>query len=63
MARFHPIFERWIIFFGLLYIIVVLLFPAGIVGTLRTWIRTRGGGRPGHERKAASRPVRKEEAG
>lgn len=36
LAKFHPIFERWIIFFGLLYILVVLLFPAGIVGTLRS---------------------------
>lgn len=63
LAKFHPIFERWIIFFGLLYILVVLLFPAGIVGTLRSWIGTRGRGRPGHERKAASRPVRKEETG
>lgn len=63
LAKFHPIFERWIIFFGLLYILVVLLFPAGIVGTLRSWIGKRGGCRPGRERKAASRPVRKEEAG
>jgi branched-chain amino acid transport system permease protein len=42
LAKFHPIFERWIIFFGLLYILVVLLFPAGIVGTLRSkWHKYR----------------------
>lgn len=63
LAKFHPIFERWIIFFGLLYILVVLLFPSGIVGTLRTWIGMRRGGRSGHDRKAAARSGRKEEAG
>ncbi|UHA75875.1 branched-chain amino acid ABC transporter permease [Paenibacillus sp. 481] len=41
LAKFHPIFERWIIFFGLLYIVVVLVFPAGIVGTLRNWWNLR----------------------
>ncbi|NKI21660.1 branched-chain amino acid ABC transporter permease [Paenibacillus dendritiformis] len=63
LAKFHPVFERWIIFFGLLYIIVVLLFPAGIVGTLRNWSRRGEGGRTRDEGKAASRSVRKEEAG
>ncbi|MGZ9585364.1 branched-chain amino acid ABC transporter permease [Paenibacillus marinisediminis] len=38
LAKFHPIFERWIIFFGLLYIVVVLVFPAGLVGTCRKWL-------------------------
>ncbi|MFD0692933.1 branched-chain amino acid ABC transporter permease [Paenibacillus sp. GCM10027628] len=37
LAKVHWIFERWIIFFGLLYILVVMLFPKGIVGTVRQW--------------------------
>jgi branched-chain amino acid transport system permease protein len=31
----HVIFERWIILFGLIFIITVLFFPLGIVGTIR----------------------------
>ncbi|BFH64314.1 branched-chain amino acid ABC transporter permease [Paenibacillus azoreducens] len=38
LAGIHPIFERWIIFFGLLYIVVVLVFPSGIVGTVHKWL-------------------------
>ena len=34
LARDYPIFERWIIFFGILYILAVIFFPKGIVGTV-----------------------------
>lgn len=34
LARIHPLFERWYILFGLLYILIVLFFPKGILGTL-----------------------------
>jgi branched-chain amino acid transport system permease protein len=34
LAKTHWIFERWIIFFGILYILVVMFFPMGIIGTL-----------------------------
>ncbi|QCR34454.1 branched-chain amino acid ABC transporter permease [Lysinibacillus sp. SGAir0095] len=34
LAREFPIFERWIIFFGIIYILAVVFFPKGIVGTL-----------------------------
>jgi branched-chain amino acid transport system permease protein len=34
LARDYPIFERWIIFFGILYILAVIFFPKGIVGTI-----------------------------
>ncbi|MBT2657230.1 branched-chain amino acid ABC transporter permease [Bacillus sp. ISL-18] len=37
LAKEHVIFERWIIFFGIIYILVVMFFPKGIVGTLRTY--------------------------
>jgi branched-chain amino acid transport system permease protein len=47
LAKVHWIFERWIIFFGLLYILVVMLFPKGIVGTIRQW-------RDHHREKASS---------
>jgi len=35
LAKIHPIFERWIIFFGIIYILVVIFFPKGVVGTIR----------------------------
>jgi len=38
LADVHPIFERWIIFFGILYILAVIFFPTGIVGTVNKWI-------------------------
>lgn len=31
----HPIFTRWLLFFGSIYILVVLYMPAGIVGAYR----------------------------
>lgn len=34
LAKDYPIFERWIIFFGLLYILAVIFFPRGIVGSI-----------------------------
>ncbi|MEW9052801.1 MAG: branched-chain amino acid ABC transporter permease [Neobacillus sp.] len=43
LAKEHWIFERWIIFFGIIYILVVIFFPRGIVGTLRSvnWKRVK----------------------
>jgi branched-chain amino acid transport system permease protein len=32
LAKLNPIFERWYIIFGLLYILIVLFAPNGIVG-------------------------------
>lgn len=37
LAKEHWIFERWIIFFGIIYILVVMFFPQGIVGTIRSF--------------------------
>ncbi|WP_407271749.1 branched-chain amino acid ABC transporter permease [Radiobacillus sp. PE A8.2] len=34
LAEVHWIFERWIILFGSIYILVVIFFPKGIVGSL-----------------------------
>lgn len=35
LAKMYPIFERWLLLFGLAYILIVLFFPYGIVGTFR----------------------------
>ncbi|HZG87800.1 branched-chain amino acid ABC transporter permease [Paenibacillus sp.] len=37
LAKVHWIFERWLILFGLVYIVVVMLFPLGLVGTVKKW--------------------------
>jgi len=37
LAKVHWIFERWLILFGIVYIIVVMVFPHGIIGTARQW--------------------------
>ncbi|WP_456275935.1 branched-chain amino acid ABC transporter permease [Bacillus sp. AK128] len=41
LAKVHWIFERWIIFFGIIYILAVMFFPKGIVGTLKDWFMNR----------------------
>ncbi|OZM58371.1 branched-chain amino acid ABC transporter permease [Lottiidibacillus patelloidae] len=37
LAKVHWIFERWIILFGTLYILIVMFLPYGVVGTFRKW--------------------------
>lgn len=37
LASQYPIFERWTLFLGILYIVVVLVFPKGIVGSLKSF--------------------------
>lgn len=41
LAKEYPIFERWIIFFGIVYILAVIFFPSGIVGTVRQALHKR----------------------
>ncbi|WP_075983548.1 branched-chain amino acid ABC transporter permease [Bacillus massilinigeriensis] len=36
LAMDYPIFERWNIFLGILYVIVILGFPTGVVGAAKT---------------------------
>ncbi|MEH7122576.1 branched-chain amino acid ABC transporter permease [Bacillus sp. JJ1773] len=43
LAKVHWIFERWMIFFGILYILAVMFFPLGIVGTIKSWSFKRKG--------------------
>lgn len=35
LSSVHWIFERWIILFGIIYILAVIFFPYGIVGTIK----------------------------
>lgn len=43
LARDYPIFERWIILFGILYIVAVIFFPRGIVGGIQSlYAKLRG---------------------
>lgn len=60
LARDYPIFERWIIFFGILYILAVIFFPRGIVGTVqlkyREWTVTK-------QRKSTSTILMEEKEG
>jgi branched-chain amino acid transport system permease protein len=35
LASIHPIFERWLILFGILYVLIVMFFPKGIMGTFQ----------------------------
>ncbi len=37
LAKVHWLFERWLIFFGSVYILAVMFFPTGIIGTLKQW--------------------------
>lgn len=41
LARDYPIFERWIIIFGIIYILAVIFFPRGIAGTIGQKIAQR----------------------
>ncbi|WP_246938679.1 branched-chain amino acid ABC transporter permease [Bacillus pinisoli] len=41
LAKVHWIFERWIIFFGIIYILAVMFFPKGIVGTVKDLFENR----------------------
>ncbi|WP_343795380.1 branched-chain amino acid ABC transporter permease [Bacillus carboniphilus] len=41
LSDVHWIFERWIIFFGILYILAVIFFPQGIVGSWYKWRANR----------------------
>ncbi|GAX89448.1 branched-chain amino acid ABC transporter permease [Effusibacillus lacus] len=43
LTKVHPIFERWMIIFGILYILIVMFFPKGIVGTIREKFMTNRG--------------------
>lgn len=41
LRNVSPIFERWLLFFGALYIVVILYMPQGIVGFYTTWRNKR----------------------
>ncbi|KAB3534698.1 branched-chain amino acid ABC transporter permease [Alkaliphilus pronyensis] len=37
----HPIFERWLLFFGAMYVVVVLFMPEGFVGLWNKYLKDR----------------------
>ncbi|HEU4963491.1 MAG TPA: branched-chain amino acid ABC transporter permease [Bacilli bacterium] len=42
LSGVSPIFERYMMFFGIIYIIIVIWFPKGIIGTIRDkWMSLR----------------------
>ncbi|MDL2324691.1 branched-chain amino acid ABC transporter permease [Ruminococcaceae bacterium OttesenSCG-928-A16] len=41
LRSLHPIFERWLLFFGALYIAVIMYMPQGIVGFYNSWKEKR----------------------
>ncbi|MDQ0350498.1 ABC-type branched-subunit amino acid transport system permease subunit [Alkalibacillus filiformis] len=41
LASVHWIFQRWVILFGIIFILVVIFFPNGIVGTIQKKIHER----------------------
>lgn len=41
LAKYHVIFERWIIIFGIIYILAVIFFPKGVVGTAQAFVKKR----------------------
>ena len=38
LAKVHPLFERWYILFGLLYIVIVLFAPYGVMGAVYKYL-------------------------
>jgi len=40
LAKVHPVFERWMVLFGIIYILIIMFFPQGIVGFI-TQIREK----------------------
>lgn len=57
LAKIHPIFERWMIIFGVLYILIVMFLPKGIIGTLREKFSRSGGNRNAAHKGERSKSV------
>ena len=50
--------DRWLLWFGLLFVLSVYFFPSGIVGQLRLWAVRRREQKVGHASSAAGRELR-----
>jgi len=42
LSTTNPIFERWLMIFGVIYIVIVMFFPKGIIGTIKDKWGARG---------------------
>ena len=40
-ALLHNVFERWLLLFGILFILVVIFFPKGVIGSVKEFIAKR----------------------
>ena len=40
-ALLHNVFERWLLLFGILFILVVIFFPKGVIGSVKEYIAKR----------------------
>lgn len=49
----HPIFERWLIFFGAIYVLVVLFMPQGILGMWMKYKEDKAKGKKQEEKTPA----------
>jgi branched-chain amino acid transport system permease protein len=39
----HNVLERWLLLFGILFILVVVFFPKGVIGSVREYLARRAG--------------------
>jgi branched-chain amino acid transport system permease protein len=37
----HNVFERWLLLFGILFVLVVIFFPKGVIGSVKEHIARR----------------------
>lgn len=54
--------ERWLLWFGVLFVLSVYFFPAGIVGQLRAWAAWRDAGAAGTEEQGEATEAAREQA-
>lgn len=51
----HNVLERWLLLFGILFILVVIFFPKGVIGTVWEFMARRKASMPAQPRKAMTK--------